>query len=498
MNRAVIIFFLLITQVAVSQYRYSSRCFDAHKMISSLRFEEALQLLEEERAVDPENLVPAMLEGYMDFLILVVGENQQDYDSLRELRSARVDILRNGDPESPWYRYSIAMINLQWAFARVSFGSYINAARDIRRAYLLLEQNNSLFPDFLPDKVGLGIMHALIGTIPDNLQWVARLFNMEGSVEGGRQELFEVMARADEEGYPFLADEALFFLSFIDINLQADKDIALELIFHYGDDADSNLMLVFSLAKLYMRTGHTDKAIDLLVNRPGGEKYYPFYYLDYLTGLAKLSRLDDDASHYFLRFTANFKGKSFIKSAYQKLAWSSLLEEDTNTYYAYMEKVKIYGNDISDGDKLAMKNANSGQVPNVCLLKSRLLFDGGYYDQAILALQDAYCRLKTRQDSIESIYRRGRIFHEQGRISDALFTYDKAIVQGKEEPYYYAANAALQCGMIHETKGDLDRAEEYYQMCMDMKNEEYRNSIKQKAKAGLSRIKSIRSEEGSD
>ncbi len=91
----------------------------------------------------------------------------------------------------------IAQVNLHWAFASVKFGEYFTAGREIRRAFLLLEENQELHPDFLPDKVGLGIMHALIGTIPDNYRWIASLFSMNGSVELGRLELFKVLEQAE-------------------------------------------------------------------------------------------------------------------------------------------------------------------------------------------------------------------------------------------------------------------------------------------------------------
>ena len=152
----------------------------------------------------------------------------------------------------------IAQVYLQWAFARVKFGEYFTAGREIRRAFLLLEENRELHPGFLPDQVGLGIMHALIGTIPDNYRWIANLFSMEGSVEQGRDELLDVLKRADAEGYPYLRDEALFFISFVELNLQADMLKAQELLPYYGDDASENLMLVFSKAKILMRTSGND------------------------------------------------------------------------------------------------------------------------------------------------------------------------------------------------------------------------------------------------
>ncbi|MDT8392600.1 MAG: hypothetical protein RQ761_02060 [Bacteroidales bacterium] len=491
MKKALFIIALLLSFFAKGQYNYSPRCVKAHELISSLRFDEAAILIKAEKKAMPENLVPHMLEGYRDFLMLIVGENEDDYESLRAIQNQRIDILRNGNSESPWYLSSIAMINLQWAFVHMSFGSYVNAAREARRAYLILEQNNKRYPGFLPDQLGLGVMHALIGTIPDNMRWIASLFNMEGSVDSGREELFNVLAEAGESGHPYLSDEALFFLSFIDLNLQADKNKALELLEYYENSADSNLMLIFSLSKIYMQTGRTDDAINLLIKRPSGNAYYPFYYLDYLTGLAKLNRLDTDADTYFLRFTTNFKGKSYIRSAYQRRAWCALLKGDTLAYRKNMEKVKIYGNNISDGDKLALREAQQDLVPNICLLKARLLFDGGFYEQAGHVLANANCMLTAERDKLEYHYRRGRICHAIGAHDEALQYYDTTIYLGRDLPYYFAANAALQAGNIHESDGNFEKAGNYYRFCMKMDNQEYKNSIRQKAKAGLNRINKL-------
>jgi len=117
-----------------------------------------------------------MLTNYIDFITLIVGEDEVVFDSLENLRPEWVRQLKNGEKDSPWYRTLNAQMNLQWAFARLRFGEYFTAAREIRKAYLLLEENQELYPGFLPDKIGLGIMYALIGSIPDNYRWIANLF----------------------------------------------------------------------------------------------------------------------------------------------------------------------------------------------------------------------------------------------------------------------------------------------------------------------------------
>ena len=488
MKKLFLIFFVTLSLQVKSQYDYSERCLEAHQLITSLRFDDARLLIAEEKQANPENLIPLLLDNYIDFLTVIVGEDEDVFDSLNKLHYDRLKLLRDGNRNSPWYRSSIARVNLQWAFARVKFGEYFTAAREIRKAYATLMENEEEYPGFLPDKVGLGIMHALIGSIPDNFRWIAGIFSMEGSVEQGRNELLEVLESAEGNGFPYLYYESLFFLTFIDLNLQADRNRSVQLLPLYDSIPAGNLLLIYSKSRIMMQTGLNDDAIDLLLDYPQGDDYFPFLYLDYLAGLARLNRLDNDAEKYLLRFTVNFKGSNYVKSAYQKLGWFWLVNDDEQKYREYMQKVKLYGDDFTDGDKLALSEAESEELPNICLLKARLFFDGGYYMLADSILARPDCFLKSDKDRIEFPYRKGRIMHALGQNEQALNWYEKAINTGSQENFYFAANAALQAATIYESAGDLEKAEEYYKKCLRMKNKEYKTSISQKAKAGLNRI----------
>ena len=251
-------------------------------------------------------------------------------------------------------------------------------------------------------------------------------------------------------------------------------------------------MCIRDRARILMQTGNTDDAITLLLDRPSSGKYYPFYYLDYLSGLAKLNRLDDDTDRYFLKFTTNFRGSNYIKSAYQKMAWKALLDHDTINYYRNMSMVLKYGADIADGDKMAMAEALDVPIPNKCLLSARLLYDGGYYHQADSVLSHTSCLYRNDREKLERSYRQGRIAQALEKDDEALRYYEQTILLGQDENYYFAANAALQSGRIYEKNGDHGNAESSYHVCLEMKYDEYKNSISQKAKAGLNRIKEIK------
>jgi tetratricopeptide (TPR) repeat protein len=75
-----------------------------------------------------------------------------------------------------------------------------------------------------------------------------------------------------------------------------------------------------------------------------------------------------------------------------------------------------------------------------------------------------------------------------GHSQQALDYYEKTILKGKDEGYYFACNAALMSGFLYEKIDDVERAKEYFSLALDIKPDEYRSSLHQKAKAGLNRL----------
>jgi tetratricopeptide (TPR) repeat protein len=337
--------------------------------------------------------------------------------------------------------------------------------------------------------VGLGLLHTLVGTIPDEYQWVAGIFGMQGSVMEGMEELHLAASRLQSGDLDFLYPECLFFITFLSMNFQADAGLGsgyLEMLDHF---AEKSILIRYAYGRYLMKSGMNDKAIHVLSDRKSKIGQYPFHYLDYLLGKAKLNRLDTDADKFFYLYVTNHKGENYIKAGYQKLAWFNLVMGNEEGYYDNMSRVLHYGHASVDADKQAMMEAESGLVPNVNLLKGRLLFDGGYYLEAENILLDPGVVLGSKKDSVEFNYRLGRIYHSLGSQDKAISYYSKCMEEGRDLQYYYSANAALHVGMIHEERGDFKDARRYYEMCTDMDFSEYRASILQKAKAGLDRVK---------
>ena len=481
-----------------AQFDFNSNCREAYRSILSLHFAEAGKMLNLEKSAHPSNLIPVYLENYIDFFTVFIGEEPSAYEQFRKAQEMRSDILKNGNMESPWYRYCLGNMRIQLAICRMKFGEYKSAALDVSRSYSTLKENAQLHPAFLLQNSGLGLIHVLAGIIPDNYSWVLRVLGLEGNVQKGLDEL-SVMAgyAGNNETYELFRTEALFYLAFLDATLGRDAKNALLILQKFDDrkiafPSSTNPLLIFVRASILAKAGKTDEAILNLQKYHPESDEFPFYYLDYLTGLNKLNRLDPDADLYFIRFLKNFRGRNYIKSCYQKLAWTFLLKGNVPKYEEYIGKALTRGSLFGDNDMQANREAKSKEQPNVILLKARLLSDGGYTDRAIHLLLDMSVKsiVKTPKDLLEYNYRLGRIYQQSGNGPDALKYFGITIRDGGGQSWYFAENASLQSGIICEQNKDYGNAARYYRLCLSMKNTEYKNSLDQKARLGLKRIKS--------
>ena len=85
------------------QYDFNKRCIDAYTYIQELRFEKGRQLLELEKKENPKNLIPYYVENYIDFLTTYINENEAESDKLQPNKTIRLDKLKTGDQQSPYY-----------------------------------------------------------------------------------------------------------------------------------------------------------------------------------------------------------------------------------------------------------------------------------------------------------------------------------------------------------------------------------------------------------
>jgi hypothetical protein len=485
--------FLAATAVNASEspayFHYSGHARNIYTQIFSFQLEDARVSLKSLKSREPGNLAAIHLDNYLDFFQLYVSEDKALYQRLKKNEDARLKLLQLGDETSPYYYYGQADILLQWAFLKLRFGEYLPAFISIGKAYKLLQRNQQKYPRFLPNLKNLGILHAMVGAIPDNYRWGARVLGgLRGSIRQGKAELETVISKTSNQEFPF-REEALLLYTYVLLNFSNEPDKAWMTVSNAGLNPKSNLLHCFLLASVAMQCKRNDDALELLENKPTHQSLLPFPYLDFLHGNAKLRKLDPGASEQFLRFLKNFKGENGIKETYQKLSWAALLRNDIPEYRQFKALAVHQGQAATGPDKNALIEAQNPRLPSLSLLKARLLFDGGYLAKALETMLKVNARdFKEVPEQIEYHYRTGRIHHSLGNMAAALSAYRTAIDLGQNLPLYFACNAALQTGLIYEKQKNLPLARQFFRLCLSLDPSDYRSSLHQSAKAGLNRL----------
>lgn len=486
--RILTLLFLFLSTTVFASFQMNERMQQSYSHIINLEFEVANQLLNLELKENSENRIVVLQQNYIDFLTILIGEDEVFFENAKDEKSDRIDFLQEGDENSPYYLYAQAEVHLQWAFARLKFEEYLTAAYEIQKAYSLLEENQELFPEFKLNKKGLGLLHTLVGAIPEKYQWVISLVGMEGTVQQGLSELKSLLANKEMEMYH---QEILFLTSFLQLNMTNNEVAYEQLLTKIGEGYASNDLLNFAAARLAHSLGKNELCIQVLESRTSSLEKYPFHYLDYLLGMSYLYKLEYEKSKvYFNQFLANFKGNNYIKSAYHKLAWISFLQGEENNYF---ELVISEGTTSIDEDKVALKDANS-VIKNKYhihsrLLRTRLLYDGGYYDEALLEISSVKILKKYSGFYDEYYYRLARVKSKLDyEAVEVIAHYQKSYDFGKESTAYYAAMSALQIGLIYEKQKDYKQAKIYFEKCLSLSDFDYERGIHQKAKSGLDRI----------
>lgn len=482
-----LLFYSLTLKAQLTYFDFHPKAQAIYQQIFRLQLEPAEQALIRLQQQEPNNLITHHLANYIDFFRLYLSEDEKLLRQRLPQRQYRLEALKNGPENTPYRRYVEAEIRLHWALIRLRFEKYLPAFQDINRAHKLLLENQEQFPDFMPNLKDLGLLHAAVGTIPDQFKWGVKLLSsLKGTVEEGKRELERALT---DRQSPYYLETAVLHV-FLLLYLANEPEQAWKQLQNLPLDAADNPLHSFVLANVAMRTYRNDCALHYLNDRPRGREYYDFPYLDYLQGLALLRQLNPSARLHFQSYLLRFSGPHFVKEAHQKIGWAELLRGQPDAYRNRMRLLQTVGTTTAGGDADAQSEAERAELPHLGLLRARLLFDGGYFERARQELdQITPSHLANQRLQLEYYYRTGRVHDGAKRPDLALAFYERTIAGGNDHSFFYACSAALRAGLLEEDRGRSERAKHYFELCLSMKPDEYRTGLHLQAKAGLNRLR---------
>jgi len=487
-----LVFLSLVVPVrgfAGKTFDFNNNCQQAYKEIISLKLKSGQEILDNEKKINPDNLIPDFLENYIDFFVLFFNQDPAEYKLRKENAERRLQLMKTGPASSPFYLFTRSVIHFQWAAVHVKFAANWDAAWEFRRSFLQGRENQEKFPSFTPGFMLNGAMQVAAGTIPSGYKWLSNLLGIKGTIKGGMQGLEQFIGQSDPWASLF-REEAIFYYLYLKFYIENKKDEVFAFITQHQLDIKSNHLFTYLAANLAINNQQAAYAELIIRQRNIAPEYFETPVWDLEMGYAKINHLEPDAAIYLERFISQFKGKFYIKDILQKLSWFYYLQGNLQKAKVYRQLIIKKGSLDTEADKQAWKDAKNDKWPNALLLKSRLLNDGGYYKEALQMLEGkSSSDFSLPEEKLELAYRLGRLYDALERKDEAIAAYLTTIKLGQQRKEYFAARAALQIGYIYEKRNDKPAAIAYFEKVIDLKDHDYKNSLDQKAKAGIARCK---------
>lgn len=275
-----------------------------------------------------------------------------------------------------------------------------------------------------------------------------------------------------------------FVYAYVNFELATEEQVSLSTL---DINVKGSSFFSYLEAQQLLASGQTTMALQLMENRPQGDKYLKVPFFDYYTGKIALMIRPEKAELYLLNFLENSRDKENRKSTYRYLAWFHLLNSEGDKAEAYRQKILLEPATLTGSDKQALEEAKRGF--NIFLIKARLDFDAGRYTKIIRDLDPKNLSTIGDEEWVyqEFYYRRARAFQELGFKDKALESFMKA-TQWSETESYSLGNSLLQVGLLYEERDDLKESRRYFIKALGLKSYAFHEGVHQKARAGLERL----------
>ncbi|MCA6073299.1 tetratricopeptide repeat protein [Fulvivirga sedimenti] len=417
--------------------------------------------------------IEAYLESYDAFLhALLTGTptSHEKFEVIAEQSANRI-----GEDQLPLHLFLQNEIGLQRAFVKLKFGQELASLWQMRQSYRIARENITLYPDYIPFQRTWGLLQILVGAIPDNYQWVPRIFGFTGSIHDGQELLQKV------PGDHWLYGESQVILQLTSSYLLEDSKHAVQDFRKLINSGWDSPMFSYLYMTVLIRNHQAAEAIQHFNDhRP----HIPLAY--YLAGNAYLQAGEYAmATKIFKQFEGEYAGEDFRKDTKYKLFLSSYLSGNKTLAAEYFSQISIIGSISTESDRYAAKAVESG-YPNATIMRIRLATDGGFYRKAEeLVTQSPLEDFKTKEEQVELIYRKARLYHFTNKPDKAIQAYLQTIEMQDKENWYFAPNSCLQLGYLYLDKNERSLAQEYFRKTFDYRAYEYKKGIDRKAHSAL-------------
>ena len=460
-------------QNASAQYEVSKNCTMAWEALLDLRINTAKELTKKEISLNPDNYYAYYVAQNCDAYELMINATSEGYEAFKDNYYDRRENMDDKDVESPYYLACESEMQLQMGIFNIIFGDRLAGLRRAFSAYKKIYKNLDRYPDFQMGNKLDGMLNVAISNLPPFVSWAANTFGVSGDAEVGYSILNTYFDYFGDT--PGLNEEAVLY-TILAHKLNKDPLGAYNFIKSIDSSYANYLLLKYFYANVAYQSGFNEEALNIFSTFNPNELEIQFNPYNYLYGKIMLRKLDSSAIMYFTKYLDQNNKKDNLKEINYQLALAYLINGNIARFLEHKKFASELGDDITERDREAMYDYRLDYIPDINLVKAKLLLDGGYNLHA-KAILEKYSSEKIDYNSqspysLEYNLLIGRLEYQTNNNKLAIISFEKVLDMGKDQDYYFASEAALYLGLIFE-KTDPQKAISFFERARELYDSDY-------------------------
>lgn len=420
------------------------------------------------------------LREYASLMKYTIANNEANYELYLKASDNAMDAVE----DHPYENTLMCNLQLHRCLVEMSKGNLWTGGVQFWRAYQSYKDGEDEHHSYDGQLKLRGIFNILLSQIPDKWRRIAGFLGFgTGDLEVGLRQI-ETYRKAVAH-VPGVNDESLL-LSFANIFLSHEQRIDT----HLSEAMKrSNSPVVAYTYLLSMGRKQQGEEADSFIATIFDDMYSKFPLLMHQRAKFALRRLDFDAAkRYADRFFETYEGVSCKGDALLIKAYAHKIEGNEIAANQLAQKCIAYLGE-SDVDKRILADAQRVSTDDVVLLKSRMLFEYGLYDEAKKILVGY---TPQSQHAIEYQFRLARTEERLGNMAAALAHYDRVIAMSANDTRYFGPYAAVYAADIKIAAKNKDSALQYLNAARNLNNGEFSKELEQRITLGMRVIEKMK------
>jgi len=479
------VFFFFSTAAAQGKTEFSPRIVQAYLYLFKLKLDSTQIVIRRNEQAEPDNEMNSLIYNYVEVIRILLSEEYQVYLQWQNRFTVRTNGIKLMPDDSPFKQYILGEMYIQSSMLKFKFSDQMGALVDFKRGYGYLSANEKKFPSFAYHKKTLGFVHIILSYVPNKYKWFLHTFGFNTDFDKGVLQL-----KAAQEAQVATKHEAFFLQQWISIIFDSKTEESLKSMTDFLALHPDFVAAKWSLIMALKHENRVDEALQLCDQiKPNSGFYYSpyFYFINAQMQIYKgnYEKCKAEMQH----FLTYYKGKMLRQSGFYFLFLADYLVGRYDKLSVYKDSVLNTPESGSEQDRVARLIMLENDKPTIEIVKARLYFDGGYYNQSLEEINKLQSNVVVNhRESVELLYRKARLLEKMKDKANALNYYKLAIEKQKLKSYYFAPFCYLQMAKILLTENPA-QSKNYIKRIDDYDDYEYQAAIAYEAKALLKKLR---------